>query len=261
MLEIKYEDKILTLTNYKEPLREIQKGAGFGYYGALAVTTDGQYVQCHMCGQLFHNLGPHLYTKHKITARDYREKFQLAYQTSLTSETERQRMKETTLKWLKSMTPAQRKKLLEYQIECAREGRRLRHSAQPKIRLETMNKRGVCPDQLLDKIKEVKEKIGHTPTSKEFVKVLGTQRYKHLIFKVFGSWRDALKSMGEEIARPKNTYTDDELIGYFKRYYEKTGNIPTYTDLKRGILPDYTTYKRRFGNLNYVRELAAIPTI
>lgn len=90
---VEYSDQNLLYENYKEPLKQIEKGKGYGYYGTLALTEDGEYVQCHICGNLFPNVGMHL-RKHKIAARDYKEKYGLALETGLVSEPERRRLQE-----------------------------------------------------------------------------------------------------------------------------------------------------------------------
>ena len=128
--------------------------------------------------------------------------------------------------------------------------------------METKNKRGVCPDQLLAKIKEVAEKVGHTPSLVEFIEVTGTQRFKHLIFKTFGSWKNALKMVN---LQPKEKrmgryikYSSEELLEYLVIFAQENLRIPTSTDCRRGLLPDSAVYTRRFGSLPKARELAGV---
>ena len=53
----------------------------FGVPGVLE--TDGERVQCHVCGQWYKGLGSHSWRTHAFTADDYREKYGLRYTTSL----------------------------------------------------------------------------------------------------------------------------------------------------------------------------------
>ena len=92
----------LVLVNYKEPLIEVEKG--FGYLGALRMTQDGTLMECHVCGQLYKDVGRHVNNAHNITATQYREKFQLARTTALVSEAEREERKRRAMKYFKSLT-------------------------------------------------------------------------------------------------------------------------------------------------------------
>jgi hypothetical protein len=191
---------------------------------------------------------------------EYREKFKLSPTTSLVSEMERQKMKEQGLRLFLSMTQKQRKEALAK----ARASRGKNGHKQPKESLENKNKKGTCPDQLLAKITEVKEKLGHTPSLKEFMKETGGQRFKHLIFKTFGSWKEALSMLGLEQKEQKQhggrtqKQTDDELLKYLELYTLENGKRPTTSDCKRGLLPPYETYRNRFGSFETARQLAGV---
>lgn len=256
---MKLLDNNLTIKNYKEPLLPILKKDGFGYYGTLIASKDGQTIQCHICGKLFANLSSHVRQAHKISIPDYREKFQLAYSTALVSENERMRLKECTLAWLNSLTEKQK----EAYKRKARKNQKIKSTPQQTIRLETKNKRGTCPDQLLQKIKDVAKELNHTPSLGEFIDVTGTQRYKHLIFKTFGSWKNALGMLKMQPKTNANKggrrrYGDEELLEYLSLYAQENLKIPTATDCKRGLLPDYYAYIRRFGSFEKARELAGV---
>lgn len=262
---ITYKNNLLTFKNYKEPLLQIPKKEGFGFYGTLLITTDNQYVQCHICGELFQELSAHVLHGHKINVKEYREKFKLAYKTPLISESLRMKRKMLSLEYFKSLTEEERVEMKEKArigfLEW-KKGEPLRN--QPLQTLETKNKRGTCPDQLLDKIKKVKEKLGKVPTLAEFVVECGSQRYKHLIFKVFGSWNNALKMLKYELnPRPVDVkrvhaYTREQLIEYMQLFTRENNKIPSFTDFKAHLLPDYAVYKRVFGNMENARIEAGV---
>src|SRR5574340_337966 len=53
----------------------------FGKEGVLA--SDGEKVQCHICGRWFAALGGHVVAKHRITTDNYRSQYQLNRGTKL----------------------------------------------------------------------------------------------------------------------------------------------------------------------------------
>lgn len=263
-------ESFLTLKNYKTPLRAIPRRQGFGYYGTIAITRDGREIQCHLCGKLFTNLSAHVWQSHKVKVRDYRSQFQLSPDTALISEVFRQELKQKTLDWVKTLSPEQKEEMKQKtQAARAEYFEKRMPLPQPKASLEQKNERGSCPDQLLDKVLEVAKKLGHTPSLAEFIDQTGGQRYKHLIFATFGSWKRALELLGMtpqpggKRKKPINRiegrfeYTEDELLEHLKIFVEIHNRIPTHTDCKRGLIPGEYSYKR-LGGLVKARELAGI---
>lgn len=255
----------LVLQNYKEPLKPIPKKLGFGYYGAVMVTQDGAEIQCHSCGETFSHLGTHIWQAHEMNAREYKEKFGLARETALVSEKQRQALKEQTLEWLRKMTPAQIKAMRERQKQGYLSWKKKNKNYRFKIRLETKNKRGTCPDQLIAKIVECEKELGHSPSKDDFITYCGSQRYVHLIYTTFGSWTEAVKRAGLQLKEHKtnkgilkNNYSDDELLDFLSIYWKENGVVPTSTDARRGMIPHLEIYTRRFGSIGKARELAGI---
>lgn len=252
--KIKYKNEFLTLQHYKEPLTKVK--SGYGYYGCLLSTLDGSKIQCHICGKLFQSLVFHLPSAHDINTKDYRERFGLARLTALVSENMRKEMKQKSLNWISIMEKKHGKNWRLQLQEKGRRGAKLRPRLQPKEALETKNKKGTCPDQLLHKIKETEKEIGHVPSKEEFIKYCGSQRYVHLIYKTFGSWSNALRKLG--FTPQTQSYDDSQLLEFLKIFYETNNKIPTHTDSKRGLIPPSSTYKNHFGSLVIAREMAGI---
>lgn len=259
---IPFKDTFLTFKNYKEPLDEIPKDRGYGYYGVLLGTIDGEYVQCHACGELFKELPHHFKKKHNMDVEEYKKEYCLSPNTALVSEDERNRRKDRFLLWLQTLTEEEKRDYRIFQRNKLKKASKKRGKFQPKLTLETMNKRGSCPTQLLQKIKDVSEKIGRTPSKNEFIDNTGGQRYVHLIYKIYGSWEKAVKLAGlmpkERIKNGYKKYSDDELLEYLKLFAIENNKIPTYTDFARGLLPTYETYIRRFGSIEKARQLAEV---
>lgn len=255
----------LTFKHYKEPLLKVPKKDGFGFYGALLMTEDGDKCQCHICGKLFSGLSRHVNQAHKINVFDYREKFMLARSTALVSETFRDRLKQNTLDWIAREEKKNGKHWREkmYKKIGKMGSLKRRNHYQPKESLESKNKKGTCPDQLLAKIQEVAKKIGKTPTLHEFIFETGGQRFKHLIFVTFGSWLNALKMAKLQPREHSGTgvmrkYSDEELLEYLQIFAQENNRIPTYSDCRRGLLPTYEVFTRRFGSMPKAREIAGV---
>lgn len=250
----------LVLMNYKEPLISVEDG--FGYYGAILVSQDKNFIQCHICGELHRALGRHLRNKHGMNCAKYRKEFQLAHDTALVGETTRLKLKEGMLKRLSQMTKEEREGLELKRLESVRKFNKERGGW--KIALEIKNKYGTCPDQTLAKIEECKDSLGHVPSRREFKEWCGSQRYLHLCKSYFGSWTNALRQLGlESKKRVHGTVTrrtDEDLLNALKSFYDITGKIPTASDSRRLNLPDGDIYSRRFG-WRRARELAGIPEL
>lgn len=256
----------LVLVNYKEPLRSVKKG--FGYLGALLMTLDGEKLQCHICGKLFSSLSLHINQKHDMDTKRYREKFDLARTTALVSESEREARKQRTLDYISSLSPQQKRKHAEKARINYAKYLKTKPTTRFKIRLETKNKRGTCPDQLLQKIKDASAHYGYTPSKNEFIDYCRSQRFVHLIYTTFGSWSKAVKMAGFQvrqgtgmIGKKRKDYSDEELLEYLQIFYQESGRVPTETDCRRGLIPSSESYTRRWGSFPKAREIAGLPKV
>src|SRR5579859_1821499 len=72
-----------TTAGYKEPMIPVEDG--FGFYGAITATKDNKHIQCHECGYFFQNLATHVNQGHKMSTKDYKEKFGLRLKDGLVS--------------------------------------------------------------------------------------------------------------------------------------------------------------------------------
>lgn len=255
----------LVFYNYKEPLKPIV--GGYGFHGVVLSNKEGTGIQCHICGEMFMNLSSHVMQAHEIKVRDYKEKYGLAHMTSLVSEQERQRLKMNTIKWLQGMTAKERRDFRDRRIARFKEwrNRKISRRQQPKLTLESKNKRGTCPDQLLAKIKEVAKHLGHSPSKDEFIDYFKSQKFLHIIYKTFGSWIKAKEMAGYsenkryELNSKKYEYhTAENLLEYLKIFYQETGKPPTETDCKRGLIPESGVYRKFFGSFPEARLQAGI---
>jgi len=253
--------------NYKEPLREIPKEFGFGYYGCISGTEDMTKIQCHICGFLGKNLIFHIRGKHQMEQADYKEKFGLARKSKLVSPVYSKEKREA---YLLKFDEAKRIKIRELATAKAlssdKNSTEIRRSRKQDLRLEVKNKRGSCPDQILSKIFQVEQEIGHVPSLTEFRRYEFGERYWHLIRRTFKTWENALKMAGLEKKVPSNNsspfvihkYNSEILLEYLSLRTQETRRIPRYSDLGEGMLPHYTTFARHFGTLENARRLAGV---
>jgi hypothetical protein len=247
----------LVFANYKEPLREFKKG--YGYEGVLLMSPDKTKIQCHLCGRMFKGLAGHLTACHDMDTHKYKEITKLQTSTALVGEATREKLIKNYLKVEHIVSPKRngnRKKQWKNvtKANTARKG--------TKMRLELKNKRGSCPDQLLDKIKKVAEELGHTPSVKEFRRINGT-RFVGTIYETFGSWPNALKMLGMKSKKEirKEKYSPKMLKKYMVDFYKKHKRPPLNSDLERGLLPSPGVYRRVWGTLSAARQAAGIPDV
>ncbi len=266
--ELLNKESGLVLNNYKEPLKKVAKPY-HGYEGAVMVTTDGEKMQCHMCGELFANVAQHSWRAHKIKAKEYKLKFKLMTHTSLCSEKERDRMKIKSMEWWLKMSPAERARMKKKFKRLSRDAKGGRKKGS-KNRLEAMNTKGTCPDQIADQIRKCAQEIGHTPSGDDFLKWSGSMRVVGLARYRFGTWVKAVKYAGLTPRgktkkkggytgpRHNRPYSREELLETLSIFYQETGKVPSYTDSKRGLIPDGGIYVRHFGSIRNARKLAGI---
>lgn len=247
----------LTFQHYKEPLKAVPKGKGFGYYGAILMTKDEGNIQCHICGETFDLLASHLRQIHSTTTKKYRERFELSQRTSLVSEATRKIISSRLIERWKN--PEYRKKMLSYQ----KHGWHGKNGG--KERLEAKNKKGTCPDQILDKIKKLSIEYGYTPSGREMKQQ--HPRWLYLACRVFGSWGKAVEKAGltpkernTNKGRPAHRYSDYDLLEFLRIFYQENDKLPTIGDAGRGLIPSELIYGKRFGGFPKAREMAGLPT-
>lgn len=255
-----YDGDILLYENYKEPLKPIEKNKGYGYYGTLAMTADRDFIQCHICGNLYMNLGVHL-RLHKVTARRYREIYGLSDSTALLSEPQREKMQAAAVSRRELSTPGLPIWLQEYNKK-VQTGEVVHHGNNGRNGwvLEKRNKEGTCPDQVLEKIRELADSMGRMPTSEEFDKHY-EKRYMSAIIYQHGSWTEAVHKLGKRTAAELRQPDSEQLLEDLRAFQKKHKRIPMTSDFNRGLLRDKGVYHRLFGTLNNARIEAGMNAV
>lgn len=240
--------------NYKEPL--IPVNGGYGYYGTLAGDEGKTKIQCHICGKMFSALTRHIIT-HGLTTKEYKTKFRLASETALVSDQLREQRIESYKNRPYPWDNAEHKARAMANLAKGRgrasvmKGRR--HS------LEEKNKRGTCPDQLLDRIRALKKT---NPTTTDYKKKFGMQ-FLGSILRTFGTWNRAVRLAGFIPGQkgPKRTHKE-LVVKELKNFYEVHKRTPVSSDFKRGdFSASVVTVQKMFGTLNKARLSAGIPIL
>jgi hypothetical protein len=109
-------------------------------------------------------------------------------------------------------------------------------------------------EQILVELKACAERLGRSPTMREFAADGDTTVHPQTVIEHFGSWNNAKRSAG---LLPRRFATRDELLGVLRELGEELDRIPTARDLdaRKGSIPSKSLYWHTFGSLaNALRE-------
>jgi Homing endonuclease associated repeat len=93
------------------------------------------------------------------------------------------------------------------------------------------------------------DRLGRSPTMREFAADPGVAMHPHTVVARFGTWNAAKRRAG---LVPRRFATDEELLGQLRRLGAELGRTPTGPDLdrRRERLPSASLYWQRFGSLS-----------
>src|SRR5438552_16563504 len=109
-------------------------------------------------------------------------------------------------------------------------------------------------EQILAELRASAERLGRSPTMREFAGDPETTVHPQPVLEHFGSWNAAKREAG---LVPRRFATREELLQLLKRLGEELGHPPTARDLdeRKGSLPSKSLYWHTFGSLtNALRE-------
>jgi hypothetical protein len=103
-------------------------------------------------------------------------------------------------------------------------------------------------DQILAELRESAERLGRSPTMREFAADPETTVHPQTVIEHFGSWNAAKREAG---LVPRRFATREELVGLLRELGEELGRTPTAKDLdeRRGSMPSKSLYWHTFGSL------------
>jgi hypothetical protein len=102
--------------------------------------------------------------------------------------------------------------------------------------------------QILDELRACADRLGRSPTMKEFAADPETQVHPQTVIEHFGSWNAAKREAG---LVPRRFATRAELVGLLRELGERLGRVPTARDIEanRGTMPSKSLYWHTFGSL------------
>src|SRR6476619_5397198 len=110
-------------------------------------------------------------------------------------------------------------------------------------------RRRYTDEQILEALRASAERLGRSPTMKEFAADPGAGMHPQTVIEHFGTWNAAKRAAG---LMPRRFATRDELVAELRRLGEALGRVPTARDLdeRRGTMPSKSLYWHTFGSLS-----------
>ena len=104
-------------------------------------------------------------------------------------------------------------------------------------------------DQILAELRASAERLGRSPTMREFAGDPETTVHPQTVIEHFGSWNAAKREAG---LVPRRFATREELVGLLRELGETLDRVPTAKDLdaRRGSMPSKSLYWHTFGSLS-----------
>jgi len=115
-------------------------------------------------------------------------------------------------------------------------------------------RRRYTDDDILEELRKAAERLGRSPTMREFARDPEAGVHPQTVIEHFGTWNAAKRAAG---LYPRRFLTRDELLEQLRALGEELGRIPTARDLgaRRRSLPSASLYAHTFGSLaNALRE-------
>lgn len=250
------------------PFMEVSQDKGYGYYGTLLYDEVEDKIQCHICGELFNHLGLHVSRVHKVSSREYKDRFELNYSTALMTPTldkKKAKLSEKNYKLIyEKLNSEEVKELAKIEAEQKRlndkrnklnlkKAQIVGKYVPKRYTIEMMNRYGTCPLQVSERFTQIIDELGKAPTWQELR--LKDSYLLQLLEKRYKNYSNALKAFGyaPKINQPQR-YTLEEIKKLLKLFIDRERRLPTARDTKRGGLPDRETLVKFFGDWWKVKE-------
>ncbi|HEX3057114.1 MAG TPA: hypothetical protein VHP82_13355 [Gaiellaceae bacterium] len=103
-------------------------------------------------------------------------------------------------------------------------------------------------DQIIGELRDCAERLGRSPTMREFAADAKTTVHPQTVIEHFGSWNAAKRAAG---LVPRRFATREELLGLLRELGAELGRPPTARDIDehKGKLPSKSLYWHTFGSL------------
>lgn len=109
-------------------------------------------------------------------------------------------------------------------------------------------RRRYTDDQILAELRDCAERLGRSPTMREFEKDPKTGVHPQTVIEHFGSWNAAKRQAG---LVPRRFASREELLQLLRDLGDELGRTPTAKDIeqRRGRMPSKSLYWHTFGSL------------
>ena len=103
--------------------------------------------------------------------------------------------------------------------------------------------------QILEELRASAERLGRSPTMKEFAADPGSRVHPQTVIEHFGTWNAAKRAAG---LMPRRFATRQELVDQLRALGQELGRTPTADDIRqrRGTMPSASLYWHTFGSLS-----------
>src|ERR671928_487267 len=103
-------------------------------------------------------------------------------------------------------------------------------------------------EQILAELKACAERLGRSPTMREFAADPETTVHPQTVIEHFGSWNRAKRLAG---LVPRRFATREELLALLQELGDEVGRVPTAKDIdaRKGSMPSKSLYWHTFGSL------------
>jgi hypothetical protein len=115
-------------------------------------------------------------------------------------------------------------------------------------------RRRYSDEEILEELRVCAQRLGRSPTMKEFADDDETRVHPQTVIEHFGTWNKAKRLAG---LVPRRFATREELLGLLQQLGRRLGRVPTAKDVdaNRGWMPSKSLYWHTFGSLtNALRE-------
>ena len=115
-------------------------------------------------------------------------------------------------------------------------------------------RRRYSDEDILEELRAAAERLGRSPTMREFAADPAARVHPQTVIEHFGTWNAAKRAAG---LFPRRFLTREELLAQLRALGEELGRTPTARDLaaRRRSLPSASLYAHTFGSLgNALRE-------
>lgn len=115
-------------------------------------------------------------------------------------------------------------------------------------------RRRYTDEEILEQLRAAAERMGRSPTMREFAKDPDARVHPQTVIEHFGTWNAAKRAAG---LFPRRFLTREELLAQLRALGTELGRTPTARDLaaRRRSLPSASLYAHTFGSLgNALRE-------